>query len=367
MNSGKQLLSIRANTTKNDLYCIEIDILKREKRYDSTQIDFVKYYKREKEHLPQQILTEKNLQINEIDTKIYDEEGYFNSHRMAKGLTEAFLHVNYESKCFKSFHLDTKTRTTNQLNEINFTNELISSISGSNLIRGECSILTNNGNIYLSNELSSNEDNLQNITKNLQPIFKSDFDWKSIKIGAQPRQFVYSDHSQITAIDSRIKTSVNHLGKEIFKPVNKYLDPNELICRTDIIENDYNYHLACCSKSLVLIDERFPNRPLLTWKHFLKSPAQFLKNNFLTSNRNLVLCSDSNDIYLYQFSTKVNNVPVAIDFDRKLDRPLDIIDHIQDSYDKRLTRYLNNRLGSPILSLGLLRNYDSFALFQVDF
>lgn len=359
------MLMIQAN--KIDTCKLEINLFEREKVPRGDQIDFIKYYKPVKEST-QEIYDKNNSQIYQIDVRTYDEESYFNSSRMSKCSKDAFLNVNYENKYLKCFHLEmenTKKFKTNFLHEINFDTQKIESISGSNLIRGECAVLTNDGNVYLTNELSSNLNDLTKIARNLQAKFKSDLDFKSIKIGSQPRSFIYSDHSQITFIDSRIKTSLNLISKEILNPINKYLEPNEIICRTDIVENDYNYHLACCSKTLILLDERFPNRPLLSWKHFLDLPAQYLCNTFVSPDRNVIICSDLDDIFMYQFSTNTNNIPISFEFDRKLDRPVEIIHQLPESYDKRLDRYLQNRLGKSILSLSLLRFYDSFALFQV--
>ena len=85
-------------------------------------------------------------------------------------------------------------------------------------------------------------------------------------------------------------------------------NPNDPIRRTQLCQNDYFTHLICTANELRVMDERFTARPLLAWKHHLKSACLFLENFNLYDSTNkythFAMCSDSMDTFAYQFSTK---------------------------------------------------------------
>jgi hypothetical protein len=220
---------------------------------------------------------------------------------------------------------------TKLLYEISSSRDLVSCVAASHLIQGECAILLNKtGDVYLLNEETVNTINIDDqnakslrIASGIEPTYGS-FDenknWKSIRFGAQPRQFIYSDFTQLISIDSRIKTTNKSNFRELFSfnKINNSWNNSEIIHRTQIADNDYFCHLICGSKTLTLVDERFTKHPLLQWKHHLNSPAVFLKNFYLPSLTNnlsensmsrsnyshFVVYSDANEVFLQQFSTK---------------------------------------------------------------
>ncbi|CAF0796936.1 unnamed protein product, partial [Brachionus calyciflorus] len=363
LDSFSKLIVARSTNKSSNL--LEIDLFNRQKKPKTYDINFLKHYSKSDSTLT--IEDSDNYQIIEIDVRTFDEENYF-TNETSNSICDAYLYLNYESKCFKTIYLDLNEEKNGLdykiLNQIEFDKQRIDSISGSNLIRGECALLTNHGNVLLANELTSNEYNMNKIAQNIEPKFYSNSGFKKVSFGSQPRLFVYTDYSQIMNIDSRIKSSLNLISKEIFTSLSSYLEPNELISQMNIVKNDYNNYLVCCSKTLMLIDERYSKHPLLSWKHFMKTTPRLISNTNLNSNRNLIICSDTNELYMYQYCKKENQAPKGCEFDKKLNRPIDIMKKLPDCYDKRLDRYLKNRLNSPILSIDLLRYNDSCAVFQ---
>ena len=249
------------------------------------------------------------------------------------------------------------------------------------MIRSECAmVLRNSGDIYLLNEdtvearsfIDQGKRSMK-MASNLHALFASESEWKNVSFGSQPRQFIYSDYSQVLSIDARIKTLGNNINKEIFKVPNDWLGSGEIIHRTQIVDNDFNCHLIACTKSLLLIDERFSKRPLLHWPHYLRSPPVLLNNLFVPSENpnssndstNFVFLSDTEQIFGHQFSLKLHEAPVSHNFTRKFDSPNDLISCLPENYDKRLNNHLNYRLKKPIIGLNSLRYKNSFALFQV--
>ncbi|RMZ92981.1 TATA box-binding -associated factor RNA polymerase I subunit C isoform X2, partial [Brachionus plicatilis] len=361
LNSYSNMVIARA--TNKDINALEIDLYQQNEPKCLEGVNFLRNFCQKSTI---KIEDFENYDLVQIDVRTYDEENYF--YNQSNNLVrDAHFFLNYENKAYKAICLNLNEDNNLEykiLNQLDFERQSIVNVSGSNLIRGECAILTNQGNIYLSNEFTSNEYNLSKIAQNMCPKFVSAQDFRKVEIGSQPRQFIYSDSSQMLSIDARIRSKLNLISKDIFGTERKYLDQDELICQTNMVCNDYNKHLICCSKTLLLIDERFTKQPLLSWKHFLKSPSQFLSNVSLESARNVVICSDANDTYMYQYSSKLDCVPKAFGFDRKLEKPLDMKATL-DNYDKRLSHFIENRLNKPLISLDLLSYKNSFAIFEL--
>jgi hypothetical protein len=281
-----------------------------------------------------------------------------------------------ETDCFR----------TKLLYEVQTNTDYISSMRASHLIQGECAVLLQeSGDICLLTDecivKSFDDPALIKIASGLKPKFTTKNLWKSVHFGAQPRQFIYSDCSQVVSIDSRIKNLGNNLNNEIFKVSLEYLEFDELISRTQIADNDFYCHLICCSKTFVVIDERYTKQPVLSWKHNLKSSAIFLEDLYMPSFSctfsnnyweqsssndcsHLALISDACHTYSFQYSTK-HNMFMSFNFPLKLDSPIDMVNYFPESYDKRLSNHIKSRLSERLVGFSALKYSNSFALFQV--
>lgn len=383
MNSGKNLVLLQPNNTSPDL----VDAIVYETQMDLNLFDLllpinISNLKSKMPHSRQTFHFENSsmsdLKIKQIQTRIFDDEAYyFNNRYVAKDVKEAFLTINLNNTKLQSLKLNIISDAANDyfetklLHEVEALNDYITSISTSHLIAGESAVfLEKSGEIHLLTQELENIKTFNDKTRlaaNLKPRFESKHDWKSVHFGAQPRQFIYSDHSQVLSIDSRIKTKDAHQTRELFKLSTKYVDTHELINRTQIAENECFYHLICCSKTLLIVDERYNKQPLMSWKHHLKHSAMFLDNLFVTNNSELqhyALISDAFSSYAYQFCTKQGMV-VSCNFPYKLDAPIDMINELPETFDKRLDNQLKHRLDEHIVGFKPLRYSNSFALFQV--
>jgi hypothetical protein len=307
----------------------------------------------------------KRNKINHIDFRKFTDFEYFTNN--SKESNQVFLNVSYSNSKLKTILLDKSNDemlNIKKLYKIEFENEKIIGLAGSELIKGECAVVTNN-NIYLTSEHLKNYN--VKVASDIDPLFKSDIKCKCVSFGNNPRHLIYTDYSQVLNIDSRVKTNKN---KHILKLPCKYLDKNELIFRSKKLENDYNCHLICCSNSVIVIDERFNNYPLLKWKHNIKSSINLLETfsiNLDTYETNFCIFSDSRNVFSNQFSLKLNNVPISQNFPIKLDSPSDYYKDLSELsfHNKVLNRVLNHRSQKPILSLSHVKKGNSFALFQV--
>ena len=263
------------------------------------------------------------------------------------------------------------------------------SISSSPMIRGECAFLVDNTNdIFIINESLSRSAQLDfdrdqtslirlstsSILDSLSPSNSSNpTDWRSVLYGSQPRELLYADSQCFFSLDARIKSS-SYPSKLLFDARHT----NELIARVNSLETDFNCFLICTSKRMILKDERYATRPLLEWPHHLKSSPKHLCTIDLSLNRfmgqqnksnyaHMSVISDSKEIYMNQFSTKLHEMPIVHNLTLKCDDPLDIGLNYAKNYDRCLDRALESRLKEPIISLEMLKFSNSFALFQVSF
>lgn len=322
-----------------------------------------------------------NKKIKQIQCKSNDQDTY---HGEPDVTAETVVSVNLSNSCVQTFLLqltETECFRTKLLYEVQSDNDSISCMRASHLTEGDCAVLLEkSGDIHLLTEANCNLKSFEDpsslkIASGLASNFGTKNLWKNVYFGAQPRQFVYSDCSQVISIDSRIKTLCNSHGKEIFKVSLDDLDIDELVMRTQIADNDYFCHLVCCSKTFLVIDERYTKQPVLSWKHNLTMPAVYLEDSFIPSSgqfnptgkdySHFALLSDSRQTYAYQYSTK-HDMYMSFNFPLRLDSPIDMIGHLPESYDKRLLNHLKHRLNEPVVGFNTLKYSNSFALFQVN-
>ncbi len=354
--------------SKNDFSQLEINSIKLPNNFDIKRNgsiiseSILKYNNTNSTNI---VNLKKQNKINHIDLSKFTEFEYFTND--SKESNEVFVNISYGNSKLKTILLkNQKDEILNieSLYKTEFENENILGISGSEFIKGECAVVTNE-NIYLTGQYWNNYK--EKVATDIEPLFKSDIRCKSVSFGNNPRHLIYNDYSQVLNIDSRIKTNRN---KELLKLPCKYLDKNELIYRSKKLQNDFNCHLICCSNSMIVIDERFNNYPLLKWKHNIKSSINLMENfsiDLEDYETNFCIFSDSKNVFSNQFSLKLNNVPICQNYPLKLDSISDFYRDISECsfHNKTLNRILNQNSQKPILGLSHVKKGNSFALFQV--
>jgi hypothetical protein len=353
--------------------------------------------------------------IKQIESRTFDEESYFRAHGPpAENVKEAFVCVNLDEMSLQTFLFQmtdmgwSSSSSAALLNDNDETFQIkplyklnmssIQCISSSPMIRGECALLSSSGSIYLVNEqvfdrLMDNfiydeqsiaSTRVMRAASDLSPLFDSKklSTWRNVSFGAQPRELLYSDYTQVLSIDARIRSSsARSMSRELFSVANRHgsIEADELISRVQLLENDYNSMLIACTRTLLLVDQRYTKRALLEWKQHLKAPTVYMSTLLLadeattpstnasssSSCTHAAICSDSQDIYAHHFSTKLHVAPVSHGYTRKLDTAKDMIAYLPSDYAKMLQRHINFRLNKPIVGLGSIRYGNSFGLFQV--
>ena len=259
--------------------------------------------------------------------------------------------------------------TSSVIDKKDFNNENIHSMASSQHTSGECAFVFGNKNeivLRLMHDDSTFE--YTSVAKDIYPNFESTSNWKNVAFGNHPRNIIYTDYSKLCSIDTRLKqSSIIELFCLNSENNKRILNIDELIERNTLLNSNFNAHIMCCTNTLLIIDERFTSRPLITWKHHLNlRPTHLNAFSMNDSNNSFILCSDTKDIYAYQFNLNENSLPISNSFPLKLDTlDCDFETYLPKSYDKRLTRHLKRRFNQPVLSMSVVNDDEKFALFQL--
>ena len=307
--------------------------------------------------------------IKQISTQLipeFESEGEFMINICVNGTqvkTVSSVLSNTNSN-WDDVELDSKVIESKEFNK-----QYIHSLASSPHIYGECLFIFGDKNEIVLRTVN-NEGNFdyQSVCQDIFPNFESSSNWRNVLFGNHPRNVVYSDYSKICCIDTRLKPSntneIFSINSEISK---KFLNINEVIERNVFTKNDFNAHIICCTNTLLIVDERFTSRPLITWKHHLNlKPIHLQTITLNNTNNNIILCSDATDIFAYQFNLNENSMPISYSFPLKIDTLYsDFETHLPEGYDKRLKRHFSWRLKQPILSMSTVNDNDKFAIFQM--
>lgn len=267
-----------------------------------------------------------------------------------------FINIRFNSTCFKTLKINSDLNLIDIVFEKEFKKRKIKSICPSPHVKGEFAIC-------VDNELMLQTDNvLKSVSKigdNLMPLFESlTSTRKYLTFSSHPRNFIYSDYSRVSIIDTRLPTSQ---AIELFA-FNQ--DSNELIELNKINESDFNQHLICGTRSIFIVDERFKSRSLISWKHDLKHRPNIMHIKNFNALDNIFL-SDVERIYSYQFSTKKYDCPIMHNSPYRIDCLRDMCINLPNNYDKRFKRHLDYRCSKPLVATSVLNENNSFILFQM--
>jgi hypothetical protein len=196
----------------------------------------------------------------------------------------------------------------------------------------------------------------------MQSNFESKSTWSNVRFGSHPRSIVHGDYSRLVQLDTRLNNASNIVELYDVRKLS-----NELIEYNLALKPYYTTHLLCCTKTMLLIDERFTKVPLLSWKHDLTSESllnikQIHVNQF---DADLIVCCDLKNILVYNLAMSFNNSPVLFNTALKIDTFRDIESYLPVDYDKTLKYHLDYRLNKPILGFSAITDCSNFAIFQV--
>ncbi|XP_013402613.1 TATA box-binding protein-associated factor, RNA polymerase I, subunit C-like [Lingula anatina] len=104
--------------------------------------------------------------------------------------------------------------------------------------------------------------------------FSCNESWRQCHFGAHPRLGVLADRSGVGMFDMRVQNCQD--VNDLFVLPSKHLSVKERVMATKQHPESYFYHVVATDYSLILVDERFCNVPVLQWNHSLLTPPQYM-------------------------------------------------------------------------------------------
>ncbi|XP_064609718.1 uncharacterized protein LOC135473763 [Liolophura sinensis] len=181
----------------------------------------------------------------------------------------------------------------------------ISSVCLSPFIPAEVLVATSQGDALLWTPINS----MEVVVKENSTRFECMEPWRQCQFGAHPRLITMTDRSMLQLFD--IRTSCK-TGTDIFALPSKLLHPEERIQVSCQQPSQSFYHLLATDYSLFLLDQRFPNHPVLQWYHMLSVP-QYLSpaNQELADGRHMTLLASQipAETYAFQYNFSTSGIP----------------------------------------------------------
>ncbi|XP_033750206.1 uncharacterized protein LOC117334613 isoform X2 [Pecten maximus] len=197
------------------------------------------------------------------------------------------------------------------------------SVCLSNYIPGDCLVSMTTGAVYLW----SPDNRLTKVIEDKPTRFSCTLPWRRAEFGAHPREVVASDPTVVQLFDVR---SSRKPGVDLFALPSPLLMMGERIhISTQSTASEF-YHFVACDYSLFLLDQRFPSTPVLSWKHMLANPPQYLEGvNFPTRDHSLLLiCSQSPpEVCCYNYKCSSGKAAQALGAPWRVSRIDDVFHH----------------------------------------
>ncbi|XP_071116396.1 uncharacterized protein [Haliotis cracherodii] len=175
--------------------------------------------------------------------------------------------------------------------------ETPTSVCLSPYICGEILVSTDTGSVHLSVPGYS----LQTLVSKQLLRFQSTDQWRQCHWGAHPRQVILADRTSVQLFDSRTQYSE---GLDLLAQPTKLLHQQERIMVTQPHPHCPYYHFIATDFSLLMMDQRLPNYPVMVWPHTLPSAPQYLAVANTTSSDSLVLTASQSPPETHCFHVK---------------------------------------------------------------
>ncbi|XP_060064062.1 uncharacterized protein LOC132544481 [Ylistrum balloti] len=212
-----------------------------------------------------------NMPLREVTAKCVSDTDYL----AARGLDTCRLYSNRQ---------DSSTFTPVGLAHFTAQQGHPTSVHLSDYIPGDCLVSTTTGAVYLW----SPDNRPEQVIGSRSTRFMCSLPWRRAEFGAHPREVIASDPTVVQLFD--IRRSPGQQGVDLFALPSPLVMLGERIHLSTQSTASEFHHFVACNYSLFLIDQRFPSTPVLSWKHMLVNPPQYLEGvNFPTKDHSILL------------------------------------------------------------------------------
>ncbi|XP_078530576.1 TATA box-binding protein-associated factor RNA polymerase I subunit C isoform X2 [Lissotriton helveticus] len=175
------------------------------------------------------------------------------------------------------------------------TENITTCINVSPHIPGELVVCTEGGSMYLWN-VELGLDRVRRDTDNL--FFNDHSKWRWSDFTAHPRIMTYVDRTGLEMTDVRASGIQNQLMFKIGEEADCQRG-ERIICTKYLNHIHPFHHLITTQFSLYILDERFPEVPMLKWNHALKSPPLFVHVTTCEGSNQIMLASQQSQEILF--------------------------------------------------------------------
>ena len=103
----------------------------------------------------------------------------------------------------------------------------------------------------------------------------SETDWRQCSFGMHPRQVLVADRTGVAMFDMRAPANVKSM--DILTLPHECLSAREHVYAHRVHEKSTMHHVIASNNHVFLVDQRYPNHPVLSWSHLLLSPPNTLQ------------------------------------------------------------------------------------------
>ncbi|XP_021362735.1 TATA box-binding protein-associated factor RNA polymerase I subunit C-like [Mizuhopecten yessoensis] len=236
------------------------------------------------------------------------------------------------------------------------------SVCLSGYIPGDCLVSMTTGAVYLW----SPGNRQKQVINDRSTRFKCTLPWRRAEFGAHPREVIASDPTVVQLFD--IRRSPTKQGVDLFALPSPLVLPGERIhVSTQSTVSEF-YHFVACDYNFFLLDQRFPGTPVLSWKHMLVNPPQYLGGvNFPSKGHSLLLMASQSppEVCCYKYNCSSGMAAQALGAPWRVSR-IDDIFHHGSVCGGTAGVMVSERFNTSLIGVAAVPLDDGFFAVQVD-
>ncbi|XP_077865198.1 uncharacterized protein LOC100371809 [Saccoglossus kowalevskii] len=230
-------------------------------------------------------------------------------------------------------------------------------------IPGECAFALENGNLYLWTG-----QRLQDIDQTTV-LFPSRDKWVHCHFAGHPRLLVITDRTGLRMKDCRMTD--RQVEKSLFALPSPCVDVNDRVMVTRQHPSNHFHHYIATKRSMLLVDERFPGKPVLTWEHQLQSPPMYMDilDNVRPGEHVILLSTQrTKETHCIVHTSSSGVAAQGVGLPWRIAPPNSWLPSMKKScQDDRIYQMMDRRLQSTLLGMCAIRhsNQDAFTVLQI--
>ncbi|XP_078591650.1 TATA box-binding protein-associated factor, RNA polymerase I, subunit C-like [Branchiostoma floridae x Branchiostoma japonicum] len=240
------------------------------------------------------------------------------------------------------------------------------SVALSPYIAGEAVISTETGATYLLWE----NGRLQQVVPDQDSTlnFVSDSTQRACHFGSHPRLLVYSDSTGVELRD--VRSGPQHDRRPLFSLPSQWTMKGERVMFSRVCPTNYFQHVIAMKRSMVVVDERFPQNALVKWSHMLKSPPVFMDivshaTQDLNSHVILLANQRPQETTCFQYVNEGSCPPMSVTQPFSVSKVGSWLPCLTPQQRTFSNRFLERRLQRPLVGLCSVRHSSEDSGFSV--